>query len=137
MNHNVTHKPTTALPWCKGAGADVLSDTTGEDTAVCCGKEKGRGNAAYIAHSANAYPKLVEALYALLPDAKEPWGMRSRALLRFMTALQVHAKGRGNACPTVLSRPATTQPAPLPLSDRRWQTGQYTPHCHAPFLCRN
>lgn len=67
------HKPATPLPWessrnssnpHNGSGwRDVLS--TGAEFSPCYVGEGIEADAAYIAHAANAYPRLVEALRSL------------------------------------------------------------------------
>jgi len=65
------HKPATTLPWfataqvCKG-GMRVVSAVGDRGVARDCHK----GDAAYIAHTANAYPKLVEVVRGML-DAND------------------------------------------------------------------
>ena len=56
------HTPATPLPW-RVVDASVYSGKA----KVCIAVEYPNGDsAAYIAHSANAYPKLVEALRGLM-----------------------------------------------------------------------
>jgi hypothetical protein len=90
------HTPATPLPWISAdcyveakaalagrgiAGVGVIAETRNEDSP-----QADDANASYIAHAANAYPKLVEALRAVL--AKDGHGLRTtgelpaRALLR-------------------------------------------------------
>lgn len=72
-------KPATALPWERSDrafagskhGADIaVSSESGEAVATAathhCGGVNAEENALYIAHAANAYPKLVGALRHLL-----------------------------------------------------------------------
>lgn len=66
------HKPATPLPWetstnqhqqwdvCAADAGDMVADLMG-----CDGQEQ---NAAYIAHAANAYPRLVVALQRIVND---------------------------------------------------------------------
>lgn len=68
------HKPATALPWAAipGMKAIVVTDCDDSyDIAVVrdIGPHDNKANAAYIAHTANAYPELVEAMRNLLADA--------------------------------------------------------------------
>ena len=69
MTDNVKHKPATVLPW-----KPFYSLTRGE---VCGGGNAenyrltakiARDDAAYIAHAANAYPRLVAALRSQIAD---------------------------------------------------------------------
>lgn len=73
----------------KGAypSAAIQAAISGEDVAVCCGKDKGKANAAHIVHAVNAYPKLVAALQMLLicvDNFSPTWDTEQhcRALLR-------------------------------------------------------
>ena len=59
-------KPETPLPWTT---EDAILPGTLQD-------------AAYIAHAANAYPKLVEALREVIAGRYEADASRARALLR-------------------------------------------------------
>jgi hypothetical protein len=72
---STNHKPATALPWSFDRGRiDTVADNL-PAVASTARAEDGR----YIAHSANAYPKLVEMLEALA-DSHE--SANARALLR-------------------------------------------------------
>ena len=102
---STNHKPATPLPWfiepatpydiCapdQFIGADRMSQAIAHVTAdglyrrgVTAGAliDEAKGNAAYIAHAANAYPKLVEALRAVVKDDPTIGElMDARALLR-------------------------------------------------------
>lgn len=62
-------KPVTPLPWCTMYEGEVIRGFDGADAAVVrtpygYGRMERELNAQYIVHSANAYPKLVEALRA-------------------------------------------------------------------------
>ena len=50
--------PTSNLPWSTGSINKTVADAGGEYVA----ETASVGDAVYIAHAANAYPKLVEAL---------------------------------------------------------------------------
>ena len=59
----VKHAPATPLPWlleARAVGVPVFAIFGKDGTHVA--KVDGAGNAAYIDHTAHAYPKLVEAL---------------------------------------------------------------------------
>ena len=60
-------KPGTALPWYTAKTGNhqglVISERDGENVAVTY---NGDGDAAYIVHACNAYPRLVEALGELV-----------------------------------------------------------------------
>jgi len=60
----IKHAPATPLPWANQPGDDsshgVLSNWRGEPFEVAA--NAAPTDAAYIAHAANAYPRLVEAL---------------------------------------------------------------------------
>ncbi len=59
------HTPATPLPWetLPAARSNLVHVETSTDHAPVCSLPKARADdAAYIAHAANAYPKLVEAL---------------------------------------------------------------------------
>ena len=71
-----TKKPATPLPWiteydergtCFLRGADLRPGNAVMNTRRTAGKL----NAAYIAHAANSYPALVEALHKLIPYAAQ------------------------------------------------------------------
>lgn len=77
------HEPATALPW-KAASAFVNNApnvgvvTTGKWGAANVAQCSEQKNADYIAHAANAYPRLVAALRACL-DARETWTAEEHA----------------------------------------------------------
>ena len=83
-------KPATALPWRYQAEGRVQFGILGSARlpAPSSAVANYHADAAYIAHSANAYPRLVEALGDALRvsdplgDSQEGWCVRSRALLR-------------------------------------------------------
>lgn len=64
------HTPATPLPWHMGVkqAERIVYDASGWAVANAttyhgqADKEETKANAAYIAHAANAYPKLVDAL---------------------------------------------------------------------------
>lgn len=61
---NVHHTPVTPLPWTVEDGGMFEAQVVGpvEGVAQTILHNGQRQNADYIAHAANAYPKLVEAL---------------------------------------------------------------------------
>ena len=86
------HKPATPLPWRDeegdAGGRHITADAKGDDAIACTYDESdfaaAAQDAAYIAHAANAYPKLVEALHDVLRQVKAYEGQhdRLRDLLR-------------------------------------------------------
>lgn len=56
-------KPTTPLPWSVEKGDKIWSES---DRSYPARAQYAHQDAAYIAHTANAYPKLVEELKVLL-----------------------------------------------------------------------
>lgn len=60
-------KPATALPWITNKRNQVCNAAATAHIAKCAELQRGADDAAYIAHSANAYPQLVEALRNLSP----------------------------------------------------------------------
>lgn len=58
------HKPTTPLPWrvCRMEGGRRLALVNSMGGLITYFDTIGEDRAAYIAHAANAYPKLVQAL---------------------------------------------------------------------------
>lgn len=74
------HQPATPLPW------KSVSGCLNPDFSMTLDPSVHTADTAYIAHAANAYPRLVEAVRGLL--AKDGWGVRTageqpaRALLR-------------------------------------------------------
>lgn len=89
-------KPATPLPWKFAAAVQnngpnyfvVGTGRWGEPSAADCARE---ADAAYVAHAANAYPRLVEVLRALADSSHggmsaarflDDAGMYARALLR-------------------------------------------------------
>lgn len=80
-------RPATPLPW----EVDEEATICGNNSAVAFTRRRESAymdeDAAYIAHAANAYPKLVEALRALHKEAGDFYGTtknmrKARALLR-------------------------------------------------------
>lgn len=81
-------KPATSLPWSAGKYNQWVQSNDGELVAsVETEHNHGPENAAYIAHAANAYPKLVEALKNIAANEWDANGATAtgksvRALLR-------------------------------------------------------
>lgn len=87
---SVKHVPTIALPWVQHEQGDansyVLLKADGKTWVVAFllngeqTTEAQRQNAAYICHTANVYPELVEALREALANAPTPpstYGLRA------------------------------------------------------------
>lgn len=78
------HQPATALPWHLGVkqAEQIVYDSTGwavaNATVYHGNAERAETvqNARYVAHAANAYPKLVEALRELRASCPAPKGIR-------------------------------------------------------------
>ena len=73
------HTPATPLPWIVNLRRHVVTADASQDAAHCKGSN-GVEDAAYIAHAANAYPRLVEALRKVAIG--KPYAERSADLLR-------------------------------------------------------
>jgi hypothetical protein len=93
---NTKHKPATALPWSVNAaqvGYTAVEAVNVRSVARANGGKKDRENFVYIAHSANAYPKLVGALRDVLammhPEAVDGLiAAHAHALLRDLGELE-------------------------------------------------
>lgn len=78
----VKHQPATPLPWSLKHGNHVIAGEYEFDVAIAWltdstpSSEKADANAAYIAHAANTYPRLIEALRQML-EIVGPTPMRS------------------------------------------------------------
>lgn len=59
---NTKHKPATGLPWVAAYGSSTIRTFDGKGTVAAAIKS---ADVAYLAHTANAYPELVEALKAM------------------------------------------------------------------------
>ena len=88
------HKPATPLPWHRGIkqAEQIIYDQSGwavANATVYHGKSDGaetKANAAYIAHAANNYGPLVEALRGMVEDHDKGRGSQTidyaRSVLR-------------------------------------------------------
>lgn len=76
----IKHQPATPLPWTAYAMGDRIEvyqdDGQGNGDAINVTTRDGQPNAAYIAHAANAYPKLVQALRDAAEAIQNPMGAR-------------------------------------------------------------
>ena len=83
----MNHRPATALPWrASPARPAEVQQVSGVYTIGLMGMD-GAANATYIAHAANAYPKLVEMLRNIASNEWDAGGATStgksiRTLLR-------------------------------------------------------
>jgi hypothetical protein len=74
----IKHKPATPLPWFENWNnpQDGWIEGQSQQVVVLTGVQDGQDqddadkDAAYIAHAANAYPKLVRALYNIQRDVR-------------------------------------------------------------------
>lgn len=69
MSATAKHQPATPLPWnMQDGGRSNLAHVEREDNGeqVCSINKRRVADAAYIAHAANAYPKLVHSVNALI-----------------------------------------------------------------------
>jgi hypothetical protein len=87
------HTPATPLPWQHGKDRSGRIRIFGPDGIECVRalwkcvktKEQRDANRAYIAHAANAYPKLVEAaryLAAMVEDINERHAQQGRVMVQ-------------------------------------------------------
>ncbi len=78
------HQPATPLPWV-AEGHHVTNADPNTTMYIVVKRASPRENAAYLAHAANAYPRLVESLAAIAgqegPGTYTPEGSAARALL--------------------------------------------------------